>query len=99
MQQMCGAVIAYRVFPALLNDTCLYLFAEPYVPFAHFAVVNNQPFDRTARVLYTEYAHRPTDITLITNLATTFGVKWRRIQHQHRSLRCADTLYLCAVND
>ena len=57
MQQMRGAVIAYRVFTALLNDTCLYLFADAHVPLKHFPVVNNQSFDWAARILYMEYAH------------------------------------------
>src|SRR5260370_12464668 len=96
---MRGAVIAYRVFPALLNDTCLYLFAGAHVSLKHFAVVNNQSFDRAARILYMEYPHWPADITLIANLAAAFSVKWSRIHHYHRSLWCADPLYLSAVYD
>src|SRR5579859_1310457 len=99
MQQMRGAVVAYRILAPLLNHTGLYSIAHAHVAFAHLAVVNNQPLERAARILYLKDAHRAGNSAPVTYLTAALSIKRRYIEHQQGLLWSADALNLCSIDD
>ena len=98
MQQVCSAVVADGIFAALADDIGLHTLTHAHIPFANLPVMDNQPFERAARVLHREDAHRAAEIAAIANLPAAFRVEWCGIQDHQRGLRRANLLDLDAID-
>src|SRR5579863_5635820 len=93
------AMVANGVLAPLRNHIGFDAIADPQVSLCDRSIVDNQPLERAARILYMEYAHRAADLTLISNLPAALSIKWSTIQHEQCLLGGANTLDFRPIDD
>src|SRR5450759_2089249 len=89
---MCRAMVANGVLAPLRNHISFDGITDAQVPLCDSAIVDNQPLERTARILYMEYAHGAAHLTLIANLSAALSIEGGAIQYEQRLLGCANAL-------